>query len=215
AGAYFFAGRLEDARAVIERAFDRLAGGDDHWSEAQLCSSLAVSRMIATDDAGATAAASRALEAAQRAANPSQLAYALAGKARPLTCSDPDTAVSLLDRARQLAEPVHNGWLLNLIIYNGLGAASERSGRTDDALAAFLDATDRTHRAGWTVHGWTAAWFVTAVLWRLGRRDEAALFLGACEASGAARLTRPPLPAGVGGVTARRGGASPPPFPPT
>ena len=54
----------------------------------------------------------------------------------------------------------------------------------EESLDRCLEATDELARAGWLVFAWTAASSLPPLLWALGRTDEAALALGACEASG-------------------------------
>ena len=127
-------------------------------------------------------------------ANPTVVAYSLAIESLSFMSSDLPAAAERLDRSRDLATRVRNDWLLNVII--GLFAAdlSAAAGRTEDALVEYLDAAATAHRTGWTVHAWALAWSAVAMLVQLGRDDVAAVFVGACEASGVTRSPQQVLP---------------------
>jgi len=64
-----------------------------------------------------------------------------------------------------------------------LRGALEQMGSLNDALEVHLEATERTNDSGWHLHAWLNAWSIVTTLASLGRLDEAALWLGGCEAS--------------------------------
>jgi hypothetical protein len=126
------------------------------------------------------------------------IAYTLASEAylKTVEGGDPAAVADLLDRSRALASEVRNHWVLGMVAF-ALGHARANSGDRAGGLTAFLDTADVLHRSGWSTHAWQAMWLATGLLHRLGRLQEAALFLGACQASGIPRLapeTVPPEP---------------------
>ncbi|HEX4983479.1 MAG TPA: NB-ARC domain-containing protein, partial [Ilumatobacteraceae bacterium] len=192
AGAYFFAGRADRALEIIEQVMDSSADHDDRWSIAQLACSYSSAVAIFDGDHAAPASA-RAVRLASALANPSLIAYALSIEAQVVMRHDVGAAAATLERARAAAELVRNRWLLMLV--NMLGAELHTaSGRLEEALVAYLGAADEAHRTGWTVHAWAPVWSAAACLHTLGRIDEAALFTGACQASGNVRFPMPAFP---------------------
>jgi predicted ATPase/class 3 adenylate cyclase len=206
AGAYFFAGRIEDAVVVAERRLAASTGPPDVWSAAQLACSIAIA-MYMTGSESAADAAVRAERLATLTANPTLLAYASATRAATLMAVQPDEAMARLDDARRLAERVRNRWLLDALILNHLAHARVAAGLLDDALTAYLDDADRTHATGWTIHAWQPLWSAVTTLFRLGRLDEAVLFLGGCEASRTPPFAYQTLPPELEALTADEGEA--------
>jgi hypothetical protein len=194
----------QPARPAVERALASQTGPGGKWGAAQAATSLTIANLLVAGAADTTSA-SRALELAVAADNPSLIAYAAAAHAATMIPTDPQGAVAQLEEAHRLADHVSNGWLLNVVVLGGLADARAAVGRLDDALVAYLDAAERTHATGWTIHAWTPAWSAAAILSRLGRREQAALMLGGCEASGAARFSQQPVSPELEALNAGRG----------
>jgi predicted ATPase/DNA-binding SARP family transcriptional activator len=183
-GGYGFAGRLDEARALAEENLATVAGGDNVYLQARAAYTVALCMMMDQSER-LTAAADRAVELATACGNPSIIACALTTQAAALARSDPSRAVALLGQAATLAAGVHNQYVAagvaQYLAYVGGGSGPE-------GLATCLDAADRLQRSGRIALAWFALWNAPRVLWALGRTDDAALVLGACEASGVARL---------------------------
>ena len=181
-GGYGFAGRLDEALALADEAFATVAGGDDVYLQARAAYTAALCRMMAQSD-GLAEAADRAMELATACGNPSTIAGALIMQAAALASSDPPRAVALIGQAAALAGSVHNQYLLGTIAQS-LAAAGDSTG--PERLAACLDAAAETQRSGRIAIAWYTLWSAPRLLWAVGRTDDAALALGACEASGVA-----------------------------
>src|SRR5262245_16917976 len=177
----------------MERGSTAAGSTADPWGAARPATSLALVRYLSGSDTLADAAA-QAVRLATVTANPTLIAYASAMRASTLIATRPDDATVQLEDARRLAERVHNRWLLDVVILDGLATACLPAGLLDEALAAYLEAADRTHATGWTIHAWTPLWSAVTILFRLGRLEEAALVLGACQASTTSPFTYQTLP---------------------
>jgi hypothetical protein len=133
----------------------------------------------------AAVAAANAVEQAEASGNPSTTAYALWVHALAVAATDPAAAAALIDRAHSTAALVGNQWLLNLQAPQ-LAMSTDAGGQHEDHLASCLEAMDTLHRTGWVTHAWIVASTAVEVLFDLGRKEEAALLLGGCKASGIA-----------------------------
>jgi hypothetical protein len=81
--------------------------------------------------------------------------------------------------AASVRSPFFTGAIPEALAYIGGGSGPE-------GLAACLDAADELQRSGRLSLAWLVLWSALNLLWALGRTDDAALALGACEASGVA-----------------------------
>jgi predicted ATPase len=192
AGAYAFAGRFDEAIEVLERRLVALGDDADLRKQAVLVVAAAAASHMAASDAAPMAAA-RAVRVTTALGNPTWMAFALNSEAGTLLSVDPRRAVEVVQRARALAESVRNSWMLGSALIT-LGSAMQQAGSLGDALEAYLEGVERTHDSGWRRHAWIGAWSVLTTLVRLGRLEEAALWLGACEASTTSRLPVQRLP---------------------
>jgi hypothetical protein len=181
--AYNYAGRFADAAALARLSLERLAPARDVYRESYMLSCLGLSLSIGgLDSALAFEALSRAIGLGKAAGSPTVLGYAQFTEATLLTLSEPDRAREMLELAHVNAERVRNRWLLLSATYL---LAHPALNRWDEiGLAGALEAARTLHEAGWAPHAWTALRSGIPILFNLGRRDEAALLLGGCDASG-------------------------------
>ena len=184
---YWYARRSDEALALADEGFALAASGGDSYPQALrsfvqagTAYLVAVCTMVAQPERHA-AAADRAVELATACGNPTSMACAFMTQALALAKSDPPRAVALLDQVAALAASVRNpyfiGQVAETLAYVGGGGGPE-------GLATCLDAADELQRIGRIALAWLVLWSVVHLLWALGRTDEAALALGACEASG-------------------------------
>jgi len=202
-GAYNFSGRFVDAAAVETRALESLAAGPDRFNEALTAASRALTLIMGGASTEAIDASEESARLAIATGNPSAIAYALGIRAAALASSDAAVAAVLLERARVEAAVVRNQWELVQTSTAAFGAGT--AGRSADDLSLCLEAVDDLQRTGWTVHAWVLAWGATVQLFELGRRDEAALLLGACEASGVTKIATQVLPSELEAVASGHG----------
>jgi predicted ATPase/DNA-binding SARP family transcriptional activator len=181
-GGYGFAGRLDEGLALAEEAFAIVAGGDDVYLQAAAAYTVAIGMMMAQSERLA-AAADRAVELAAACGNPTMIGCAFTMQAAALAHSDPPRAAALLGQAAALAASVRNQFLIGSISQY-LPAVGESTG--PERLATCLDAADEIQRSGRIALAWFVLWGAPHLLWAVGRTDDAALALGACEASGVA-----------------------------
>ena len=106
---------------------------------------------------------------------------------------DPPVALHLIELMRAMATSVRNQFF-RANSSQGLAVVLATAGKSEDALAAGLDAADELQRTGWHFYAWSTAWSCIEPLYRLGRIDEAAVLLGGCETSGVGRLPQQLLP---------------------
>jgi predicted ATPase/class 3 adenylate cyclase len=181
-GAYAFAGRFDEGLEILEHRLATL-GDDGDPNDRLLLANSAASLSVLSGSEEAPAVAARAVRMATLLGNPTGLAYALSCEAVRLQSVDAGRAVEVGRRARALAEQVSNSWLLGVVPLMPLRGALEQMGSLNDALEVHLEATERTNDSGWHLHAWLNAWSIVTTLASLGRLDEAALWLGGCEAS--------------------------------
>jgi hypothetical protein len=195
-GALNFSQRYNEAIDVAESALERYGALLDPSTRTQMAGSGLISRAMAGQPDVAVRCRA-ALASTPPGASPSSVAlmwFALCLAA--LTAGDADEAAYAVDRAHALAEPVRNEWLLAMCT-NTLLPARDPLGR----VAQLLDGMDDALRAGWITHAWTAGWLLQQNLVELGERPLAAVWLGACEASGIpliGQLSRPVVDVRVG-----------------
>jgi hypothetical protein len=147
-----------------------------------------VGLVVAGDDRAAEAAA-RAVRMATALANPSLIAYARTVEAQAaLLQQNPDAAAVALASGAAAAQLVRNGWITTLFVNVLEGELHRAASEWDEALRVHLRVADEAHRSGWTIHAWVPMWVAAACLHALGREAEAALFTGACQASGNIRF---------------------------
>jgi hypothetical protein len=181
--AYNYAGRFTDAAAVARLSLERLAPRKDVYLESYMLSCLGMSLSVGgLDSAQAFQALSRAIGLGKAAGSPTLLGYAQLTEASLLIPSGPGRARDLLESAYVNAERVRNRWLLLSATYLLAHPALNRF--DESGLAGALEATRTLHEAGWAPHAWTALRSAIPILFHLGRREEAALLLGGCDASG-------------------------------
>jgi predicted ATPase/class 3 adenylate cyclase len=192
AGAYAFSGRFDEGMELLERRLADLGDDADLDKRARLAVAAA-SVAVPGGLPSAPMAAGRAVRLTTAWGNPTLMAYALTGQSGTLRTVDPGRAVELAQHARELAESVRNSWILGIALF-ALGGALQNTGSSGNALEVFLEATERTHDSGWRRHAWMNAWSIVTTLVRLGRLDEAALWLGACEASSTSPFPTQRLP---------------------
>jgi hypothetical protein len=140
---------------------------------------VAIGTMLAQPERHASAA-DRAVELATACGNPSVIGCALTMQAAALASSDPPRAAALLGQAAALAASVHNQYLIGQIPQN-MPDVGESSGL--ERLATCLEAAEELQRTGRIALAWFTLWSAPRLLWELGRTDDAAFALGACDAS--------------------------------
>jgi hypothetical protein len=185
-GVYGFLGRVDDAEAVLRPAFVALDGSPDTWNTAILHAMLALELIIAGQDTGVREEVARALAAANASRNPTALAHAWFARGCATMGTEPEAAVNHLQTSLSIATSVRNGWI------GAIGAATLAGAQSElhpaDAFDAYIVAADRLRRMGLLTHAWGIINQAAELAVTLGRRDEAALLIGACEASGALGL---------------------------
>jgi predicted ATPase/class 3 adenylate cyclase len=177
---YWYAARFDEALALADETFAIVAGGDALWAQSFCAYLVSVCAMVAQPERHA-AAADRAVELATAWGNPTAMAFAFSTQALALAKSDPPRAVALLGQVAALAASVRNPFFIGSIP-EALAYVGEGSG--PEGLAACLDAADELQRSGRLSLAWLVLWSALRLLWAFGRTDDAALALGACEASG-------------------------------
>jgi predicted ATPase len=179
---YAFAGRFGEGLALAEEGFAFAARRDDLWQQAMSAYEVAIGTMFAAPERHA-AAADRAVELATACGNPSAMGCAFSIQAAALVTSDPVRALALLGEVAAIAASVRNQYLAGQVtqLLPSLGVS-----RDPEVLDASLEAADELQRSGRISLAWFRLWSVLPLLWDLGRADDAALALGACEASGVA-----------------------------
>ncbi|WP_286199264.1 AfsR/SARP family transcriptional regulator [Mycolicibacterium sp. ELW1] len=131
---------------------------------------------VALRDPGAgVAAGSEAMQVADRVANPTIRAMAHCALGRALTSSQPERAMTLFERARELAAGVGNNWLIGIACAED---AAIRAVHGDPVTAAgiFADLVDHWEfgSAGIGSYQWDTLADVARLLARLGAHAEAA-----------------------------------------
>jgi predicted ATPase/DNA-binding SARP family transcriptional activator len=182
ASGYWYAGRFDEGLALADETFAVVADGGNVTAQAFWAYLVSVCAMVAQPERHA-AAADRAVELATANGNPTGMALAFMTQALAVAKSDPPRAIALLGQVAALAASVRNPFFIGSIpealAYIGGGTGAE-------GLAACLDAADELQRSGRLSLAWIVVWSALNLLWGLGRKDDAALALGACEASGVA-----------------------------
>jgi predicted ATPase/DNA-binding SARP family transcriptional activator len=189
-GAYYFAAQFDRVQELSERTIAVLAPDADPWTRTSLLvgPSWAALGRGRRDDAASMAAI--AVAHAEASGHPSSLAYALGAYGLAAATGDPAAAAEMFRRGHLAAGLARNQWLL---AQSGLAMAT--TGPHDaDVLVASLEAANQMHRTGWVTHAWMTAWVTPGILYDLNRRDEAALMLGACQASDVPRSIGQALP---------------------
>jgi predicted ATPase/DNA-binding SARP family transcriptional activator len=189
-GGYGFTGRLDEGLALADEAFAIVSLGDDVYLQAFAAYTAALARMMSQAE-DLPAAAERAVELATACGNPTILGCALTTQAAALADSDPPRALAVVGQVAALAASVHNQYLLGTVPQFLVAAGGSTS---PQGLATCLDAADELQRSGRIALAWFTLWGAPRILWALGRTDDAALVLGACEASGVMRLGAYALP---------------------
>jgi predicted ATPase/class 3 adenylate cyclase len=190
-GAYNYAGRFDDAAETARRCLARLSDGD-LYGEAYMTANLAVSLGIGgADPAEATELAARAVRVARAIGNQTVLAYALYVLAL-VASHDPKMAAAAAQEAHAIAVDTSNEWVLRMTTAFQAGLLPGEPVE----LAAVLDVVEAFYRSGYAAHAWTVLLGVVApLLFRLGRDQDAALVVGACEASDMVEFKSSELPA--------------------
>jgi predicted ATPase/class 3 adenylate cyclase len=193
-GAFAFSGQFDVALAVARNALFHLDATSDRWNLAVMYGNVAnVLGISGADGEEFERAVEASISIAHSVANPTAIAYGYLVDALGTGVTDPDRARRALESARAYASEVDNRWVqataATTIAMAPLGAEPD-----DAALGLAFDAAEELHRTGWPTHAWCAMWGVIAGLSRLGRLEAASLVLGACEASGVARLAYQHVP---------------------
>jgi len=180
-----FAGRLEESAARIEESARLLVAAGTPAAAANGLANQALALAYGGDVEAALTVAARARELALEGGSPTVIGWATyaAGEARLET--DPAAAAGPLDEAIVLARSTGNRYLLGAAL---VSAASLRGRRGDPAAALplFGEAVEQWHRSGNWVQQWTTLRNVIEVLIRLGADHDAAVLLGAMDASATA-----------------------------
>lgn len=191
-GAYNYAGRFDDAAETARRCLAQLGDGD-LYGEAYMTANLAVSLGIGgADPTEATRVAARAVRVARAIGNQTVLAYALYVLAA-VAGHDPKMAAAAAQEAHAIAVDTSNEWVLRMTTAFQAGIIPGEPVE----LAAVLDVVEAFHRSGYAAHAWTVLLGnVAPLLFRLGRDQDAALVVGACEASDMVEFKSSELPTG-------------------
>jgi hypothetical protein len=190
-GAYIYAGRFADAAELAQSCLPKVSERGDLYGEAYMVANLALSLATGGLDAeGAAAIAARAVRIARAIGNQTLLGYTLFALAS-VAGDDPEMAAAATREAHAAALNVSNRWVL---LMTNAFAAGVVPGEPIE-LAALLDVIDTFYRSGWVAHAWTVLGNMAGLLFQLDRDIDAALVIGACEASDLADFKSSELPA--------------------
>jgi hypothetical protein len=110
--------------------------------------------------------------------NPTTQALALYTEGECLLDQDPDRALGLLDRSRNLAESSGNEFLAGVVVVS-IASVLGRHGDPTRALRAFRDVIARWRNTGNWMQQWTTLRNLAGLFVRLGEDELAAVLLGA------------------------------------
>jgi hypothetical protein len=116
--------------------------------------------------------------------------FALGIHAGALAAGDPAAAAAALAEAEGLSAKTRD---FAIAFTRGL-IASLIAEQSENSLAAQLERIEGLVRSGVVYHTWWLLWSTLTQLAALGRTEQAALALGACEASGVAKAAMQTLP---------------------
>jgi hypothetical protein len=171
---------------------------------------VAICRAVLREPERGIPAAEESLAVAEGTANPTARSMARYALGLVLKKSDPGRALALFDEAAALAESVHNFWWQGVAM---MEAAATRAvhGEPADAADDLLVVLNHWDRVGDWTQQWLNLRYVTRLLARVGREEDAMVLDGALRAVGKSSplhrvsSARPPAtppragdPAGIG-----------------
>jgi predicted ATPase/DNA-binding SARP family transcriptional activator len=177
-----FRGDTERARAEAEAVIALSTSAGDGATSLGGYVDLVLTLAYAGDDAGADEAEARAAVLVEEMDAPlwrGWYAYVCGERRAP---SDPATAARLLEEAVAMAQSTGSPFLAGVARHT-LVTTAARSLEPAEAVAAHLPVVEHWHRSGAWNQLWVALRSLIGALARLGRHREAALLLGAHEAS--------------------------------
>jgi predicted ATPase len=144
---------------------------------------VAICRAVLREPERGIPAAEESLAVAEGTANPTARSMARYALGLVLKKSDPDRALALFDEAAALAASVHNFWWQGIAL---MEAAATRAAHREPADAArdLLVVLDHWDRVGDWTQQWLNLRYVTRLLTRLGREEEALVLHRALRAAG-------------------------------
>jgi hypothetical protein len=144
---------------------------------------VAICRAVLREPERGIAAAEESLAVAERTANPTARSMARYALGLVLKKSDPGRALALFDEAAALAASVHNFWWQGIAL---MEAAATRAVHREPADAArdLVIVLDHWERVGDWTQQWLNLRYVTRLLARVGREDDAVVLHQALRAAG-------------------------------
>ncbi|WP_165491695.1 AfsR/SARP family transcriptional regulator [Egibacter rhizosphaerae] len=178
-----YEGRLEECRALTERALAAAEGDGDAYSAVWMGMHDVLSLVYGGHREAALEAAARQWEAAEALESPNMRGWALYVQAEACGDAEPDRALELLERAITLARPVNDRYLEG-VSRVALIALRARHQSPHEALSAFPEVIHHWRRAGDWIHQWTTLRNLVPLLVRLGADEPAARLSGAVHGAG-------------------------------
>jgi predicted ATPase/DNA-binding SARP family transcriptional activator len=175
--AQIYSGRLAEALEVARVAMSKPAARQDPWVEQAILYGFVVAADMLGDRAAVAQAAHRGRQLAA-SSNPSTRAYAWLTEAWGVQQTDPEAAVALATRARDLAASVRNTYVTQLAT-----ALTLYWSDPNRDPAAEIANTQETLRAGMLTIAWQRLTLVAIPLTERGFPDLATEILGACRQS--------------------------------
>ncbi len=177
-----FQGRLEDGERIAAELEGLAAQVGDGLRRVSAALVRAFVCAFAGDQAAAVARADEMVTWADSTRNPAVIAWARYGAGEMRLENDPDRAAELLNDALTRARAADERYLAGVAL---VSAASLQARRGDPRRAAglFREVIEHWHAAGNWTQQWTTMRNVVDVLLRLGKVEEAAILLGALQAS--------------------------------
>ena len=175
-------GQLGAAHDAIGRMAELARREGDHYQAAFALALLALTQTYAGDESSAVATVGAGRVEAVRSGAPSALAYNAYAMGEILNASDPDQALTHLDRAVTLSDTVGTDFIRGV----ALGSATSVRVRHSDpatATSALLEVIDHWERAGNWRQQWTTLRHAVELFTRIGDDRAAATVLGAIEAN--------------------------------
>lgn len=181
------AGRLDDAAAAFERSAALADQAGDHYHAARALGALSLAQTYAGNVTAATRTAGDCRVAAARSGAPSALSWAAYALAEVVLASDPDGALTHLDRAIKLAAIVSAHFNEGVALVSATSLHVRHSDPAT-AAAALAHVLDHWERAGNWRHQWVTLRHAAHFFARVDDAEAAATLLGALESTEAANI---------------------------
>ncbi len=182
-----FEGRLDDSRHASERLAVLAREAGDAFHTVVGLGNLALGQSYAGETAAALETAQASYAEAARSGSPSALAWSEYSLGEVLIGLDPEAALTHLDRAVVLAEPVAAHFISGVALLSATSVRA-RHGDPSTAARALIGIIDHWETAGNWRQQWITVRHAVELLVRLGNDQAAATVLGAIDTHDAANV---------------------------